>query len=101
PPTTDISTLSLHDALPIWCRRLLAVLDHAILIDDEGRAGSGVANSGEHRKDHVVLFDRFFVEIAGESEINIFLLRPGFLSERSIDRKSTRLNSSHLVISYA
>src|SRR2546426_9521476 len=58
--TTEIYTLSLHDALPISCRI------HA-------RASRGGVRSGT--------------------------VRPGHRAPR--DRKSTRLNSSHLVISYA
>src|SRR5256885_12909238 len=57
--TTEIYTLSLHDALPIWV---------AVAIDSSYRQGRHW-KSGHH-------------------------------SNRS-DRKSTRLNSSHLVISYA
>src|SRR2546426_4988055 len=59
--TTEIYTLSLHDALPI----------------------SDIATSCTGRS-------------AGTNEV----LSPGAAS-RSPDRKSTRLNSSHLVISYA
>src|ERR1039457_4631254 len=55
--TTEIYTLSLHDALPIYVWSWRAV------------AGN--------------------------------LCRPATLSGSGVDRKSTRLNSSHLVISYA
>src|SRR5258708_33296733 len=64
--TTEIYTLSLHDALPICgvlCRKHAAVV-----------AG------GEHEGD--------------------LALRQG-LRDRIEDRKSTRLNSSHQIISYA
>src|SRR2546430_17400520 len=59
--TTEIYTLSLHDALPI------CVL-------------------GRHR-------DAVLADVAD--------LRPGHLEVGDIDRKSTRLNSSHSQISYA
>src|SRR5256885_5011985 len=64
--TTEIYTLSLHDALPICGDDVgtLAVLQPG----SEQFAGAGAAGAGEH----------------GDG-----------------DRKSTRLNSSHLVISYA
>src|ERR1039457_7602494 len=55
--TTEIYTLSLHDALPIWL------------------PGDAVERQGARRRGH-----------------------PGVVGT---DRKSTRLNSSHLVISYA
>src|SRR5436309_10872557 len=58
-PTTEIYTLSLHDALPISARRV-------------HRAGLFAPPAGGGRSDHGIL-----------------------------DRKSTRLNSSHVKISYA
>src|SRR5438105_8042269 len=58
--TTEIYTLSLHDALPIWAQRLRA-----------GGALALTAGGGSAR-------------VAG-----------------AVDRKSTRLNSSHEWISYA
>src|SRR2546430_7061015 len=71
--TTEIYTLSLHDALPI-CVRLV----HAAGRHDLGRSRRGIA--GAVRDD-------------GAGEIRD---RP-----RPADRKSTRLNSSHSQISYA
>src|SRR5256885_4130848 len=65
--TTEIYTLSLHDALPILCRG--AHHQHA-------HAGGGLAD--RHLPGPVL-----------------------FAESRRLDRKSTRLNSSHLVISYA
>src|SRR3989454_7648064 len=61
--TTEIYTLSLHDALPIYRGRRLGL----------ERAGRDVVEERE---------------------------RPRAVDE-NVDRKSTRLNSSHLVISYA
>src|SRR5256885_4202441 len=62
--TTEIYTLSLHDALPI----------------SERRDGAGDDENSENRPGHrVTLLYRMTAK----------------------DRKSTRLNSSHLVISYA
>src|SRR5688572_31267552 len=74
--TTEIYTLSLHDALPIYCPTLLR------------RQGRYTRDPSFHQS------------------------RPNDLAERSstrargrpfceIDRKSTRLNSSHSQISYA
>src|SRR5256885_8164194 len=60
--TTEIYTLSLHDALPICLREQLAVRD------DDHVAGCALQIRDPHPH---------------------------------VDRKSTRLNSSHLVISYA
>src|SRR5205807_9516082 len=66
--TTEIYTLSLHDALPIST-------DH-----DDRRGGPARVSSGPRR-------DRRSGRDAAGAPIS--------------DRKSTRLNSSHLVISYA
>src|SRR5436305_13325711 len=58
--TTEIYTLSLHDALPIWVRRRLGGGDEA-----------------------------FILHLLSQSK------------DEGLDRKSTRLNSSHVRISYA
>src|SRR5256885_12366190 len=65
--TTEIYTLSLHDALPIYHEDMAA--EHALFL-------------------HVVAAGQGFAH--GVYEV-----------QRGVDRKSTRLNSSHLVISYA
>src|SRR5437588_8330412 len=70
PATTEIYTLSLHDALPIWSSA--AGERHGVSLGARCRQGS--ARSSREN-------ERFLVGIA--------------------DRKSTRLNSSHTVISYA
>src|SRR2546426_6883439 len=64
--TTEIYTLSLHDALPIWSARY----ESAVVVSRPAAARRGRGHSATAR-----------------------------LHAR--DRKSTRLNSSHLVISYA
>src|SRR3712207_7909905 len=71
--TTEIYTLSLHDALPIWFRA----------IDRLPERPSPAATMGTVV--HAVLE-------------RLFDLAP---HERTVDRKSTRLNSSHANISYA
>src|SRR3712207_7283922 len=81
--TTEIYTLSLHDALPIWSQRWLALLraGHPIALRRRqrtaGRRRSDAGHAGGRRRGH---------------------LRGGPGGE---DRKSTRLNSSHANISYA
>src|SRR5438552_14618482 len=64
---TEIYTLSLHDALPIWGRR-----------DLETAPG-----------------------LAGQSHGPVFCGRAVAVATGWLDRKSTRLNSSHQIISYA
>src|SRR5438552_14996154 len=69
-PTTEIYTLSLHDALPISSPQLQAAL-----------------NVGRHLS-----------RASGEKKIALGQLTA---DEAARDRKSTRLNSSHQIISYA
>src|SRR3989454_6871521 len=82
--TTEIYTLSLHDALPILegggggeeadvGSNFFRLFDDVVAADDGGSVG-GLEDGSEHAESR------------------------GF---SGTDRKSTRLNSSHLVISYA
>src|SRR3712207_6954233 len=83
--TTEIYTLSLHDALPIFAAQRL-------------REGLGLhdARDGQrvHRDRVRVVLD--LVRVA----VRVFVALGGRRVERE-DRKSTRLNSSHANISYA
>src|SRR5690606_39741593 len=89
PPTTEIYTLSLHDALPIWFG-LIA----------EAMAG---AFGGERTQFLTVVFAGCSMiaacELAADYEraLQWCHIADGFIQ----DRKSTRLNSSHVKISYA
>src|SRR5437660_5520481 len=75
PPTTEIYTLSLHDALPILSEKLQ--LDGFLQIGTEQQGVTGAESSS-------YLAQELVAGIAIE-----------------VDRKSTRLNSSHVAISYA
>src|SRR5205807_8233104 len=73
---TEIYTLSLHDALPIFAPEVLVMLIAGdLFLVHEFLDGNGVRTIGEAQQE------------AGKHQAE--------------DRKSTRLNSSHLVISYA
>src|SRR3712207_7886995 len=80
--TTEIYTLSLHDALPIWA------------------AGEEAANAGWGGGE-------WAVAEADESDASFLELGPEIAIVNNVemdhhsDRKSTRLNSSHANISYA
>src|SRR2546426_5051725 len=76
--TTEIYTLSLHDALPICTRRIVAFLE-------------------EHSAVEKVIYPE--LPSHPDYELCRKLLPKG--AGAVLDRKSTRLNSSHLVISYA
>src|SRR5690606_40594155 len=82
----ELSTLSLHDALPICIGRYLGLEPITV---------------GQSQHDCVML------EYAGGDKLYIpvenidVLSRYGSGEEAAVDRKSTRLNSSHVKISYA
>src|SRR2546430_10318377 len=81
--TTEIYTLSLHDALPIYCRERTETNPIRVL-DCKNPGCQQVA--------------------AGAPKMGQFLCAPcreHFDGLRAADRKSTRLNSSHSQISYA
>src|SRR5204863_5863216 len=86
------TTLTLHDALPIWTWPKLA---------DDLRA-AGVAH-GDLQHGNVILMLR-----PGGANLSLIdydgmfrLAPPGRSIKMTLDRKSTRLNSSHVEISYA
>src|SRR5207253_9997797 len=88
PPTTEISTLSLHDALPIsWARGERRFLAEAVV--------AGLVVGAVH-----LLFrlsSEFLVGALNDDGVYVTLGKA--IAEG--DRKSTRLNSSHVAISYA
>src|SRR5207253_10968204 len=84
-PTTDISTLSLHDALPIWRIRSI------------DRTADGVAHKFRSGGEKTTPSFSFVVSQHTYRRFPDGLRR---LRQR-LDRKSTRLNSSHVAISYA
>src|SRR5207244_12916633 len=80
--TTEPYTLSLHDALPIYLRGELAV--------------------GLHEKDPALASGVGGLEHGGKADRLRRSMRLGKRPHgREPDRKSTRLNSSHQIISYA
>src|SRR5690606_41908817 len=91
-PTTDISTLSLHDALPICHLR-----------------ASSASSSWPSDKNSLLLRLSAMVDRSWDTTVSHALsIASGFCrpwtnnsSNRGSDRKSTRLNSSHVKISYA
>src|SRR5690606_41951927 len=80
PPSTNIYTLSLHDALPISKDHLLPIAGIGALSRQIGDPPSQPMHEG---------FSDFPVAIADNPD------------RFGLDRKSTRLNSSHVKISYA
>src|SRR5205814_6484689 len=93
---TLIYTLSLHDALPIYS-------DGPLIVFFDGGRGLHVLVGGEWEDVESALEaggaqDRQDFVLVGQAAIITFVIRQEHVHE---DRKSTRLNSSHLGISYA
>src|SRR5699024_11985208 len=100
PPTTHISTLSLHDALPILKDDLHPVMERIVMLHEIG-------HDALHREEAVKAggFKEFNIfdmrQSRMEYEANIFASQISLPDDEILDRKSTRLNSSHVSISYA
>src|SRR5207244_11796774 len=94
PPTTMIYALSLHDALPIYAllARTASAEPSVIRIRIEGLRAEGLTDL---RKD--------VLEICKEDVRKgaVVSVTERAVRIRRLDRKSTRLNSSHQIISYA
>src|SRR5690242_21374196 len=92
PPTTEIYTLSLHDALPIYARdpktQAILPLRGKILNVERASMDKVVANTE---------IQSLIAAIGGGIGADFDLARTRY----GKDRKSTRLNSSHMSISYA
>src|SRR3712207_8819916 len=82
--TTEIYTLSLHDALPI-CPQIAQTIEHEI--------------TGDFRLSKIEIEFALLGQI--DAEGGHFRRSGGKVVVKCLDRKSTRLNSSHANISYA
>src|SRR3712207_9579786 len=87
--STEIYTLSLHDALPIYRRYLLQKLGQETVFD---------MREALYQKVHDLGLDYHGKKRTGDT---ITRVTSDVKEVRSLDRKSTRLNSSHANISYA
>src|SRR5207302_10103875 len=83
PATPELSTLSLHDALPIWAEG--PFLTNGLCSMPRRRRMSAVSCSNSSSRSWCIV---------SSSALTLSSTEPG-------DRKSTRLNSSHVKISYA
>src|SRR5690606_41192054 len=90
PPPTALSTLSLHDALPICIARALSQDARLIIMDEP----SAVLDNEEVARLFGVIRD-----LRADGVAVLYISHR--LEEIREDRKSTRLNSSHVKISYA
>src|SRR5439155_21785015 len=87
PSTTPIYTLSLHDALPISIHRIASTYD---VLPASVPLGRGVFVDGIRALD-----------VTGDGIKEAVVTHGDDGSAGTVDRKSTRLNSSHVAISYA
>src|SRR5207245_8347687 len=96
PATTHISTLSLHDALPILLESMESARARGARLYGEvvgyGSAGAGTSNAlGPHARGFSGALTAALADAGVGAPDAVF----------TQDRKSTRLNSSHGSISYA
>src|SRR5699024_12320816 len=98
--TTYIYTLSLHDALPIYV--IILTGDHDILQLIDEQISVAIMRKGQGNYE---MFDdaNFYVKkgITPKQIIDLKGLMGDTADNYPGDRKSTRLNSSHVSISYA
>src|SRR5690606_41987546 len=97
PAAINIHTLSLHDALPIYAVRVMTA--GAVDFGEKPSVISSIAKYHVTERARVIVNDGMDI-IGGKG---ICLGPSNFLGRayQQIDRKSTRLNSSHVKISYA
>src|SRR5699024_11964684 len=101
PTTTSRATLSLHDALPIYFFSSDSEESPDPSADpspgEEGEEEEEDSEEEEQASNHGLPDS---CEAAGVTEV-VGDLAPGTVLDEERDRKSTRLNSSHVSISYA
>src|SRR5205807_9239788 len=99
PASSSTATLSLHDALPILVfGDAGAIADSSIATLPHG-LWSSVWFASSH--DHMAALPNSLLTVTLASNFGTFMLYMLSCIVCMVDRKSTRLNSSHLVISYA
>src|SRR5699024_11612811 len=97
PSPTDIYPLSLHDALPIFTKISAPDLFAAFVLSSNLVVLSLVRDILTIKP----LSSKSFLTRLVISKVRSFSFNPLPLAPGSLDRKSTRLNSSHVSISYA
>src|SRR5690606_40062470 len=91
--TTESYTLSLHDALPIYPEQAFHLMGKAV-VEGVGEDDLGNMLSSFQRLAFGAEKWREYVDLLQS-------IAPDIMDEELSDRKSTRLNSSHVKISYA
>src|SRR5689334_20616539 len=99
-PSTEIYTLSLHDALPISAHRLLGKLPAELRSDPDAKALEEMCDCTHIDIVHLINRPGAYSSSSKDYEFSRATMRWRWNAGLE-DRKSTRLNSSHSSISYA
>src|SRR5699024_12537207 len=94
PATSTIYTLSLHDALPIS-------LDNLMKFTDMFLSTIRGTDSYQALYNHMHFFDHSLKNLSYALQYDDYHIKANKNFQKTEDRKSTRLNSSHVSISYA
>src|SRR5439155_17483619 len=94
--TTEIYTLSLHDALPIYIDAATASSPRRRASPEGSKTSPSSSGSGSAPDGPTVFYGH-----RQDQHADARSRRGGDLRRQPRDRKSTRLNSSHVAISYA
>src|SRR5690606_39544895 len=98
PPPTDTYTLSLHDALPIYLAHV--PIPKMIRRQPQVRGRHQLQHFGEHEALQRSA-ERSAIRLDPVDGQSSRAGQQAGIEEMQLDRKSTRLNSSHVKISYA
>src|SRR5690242_14369857 len=97
PATTEIYTLSLHDALPIYASARLRARKPARVNRYRDRAALQPPLASLSRQESGMQ-PTYYERLLADEQLGLASILDGDIAQ---DRKSTRLNSSHMSISYA
>src|SRR5690606_41927276 len=100
-PSTALYALALHGALPIFFAKLPALVERAGNAEQGGGSITAfytVLSGGDDQQDPIADSARAILD--GHVVLSRRLAEEGHYPAIDIDRKSTRLNSSHVKISY-
>src|SRR5207253_10648565 len=98
---SEIYSLSLHDALPI-CYGFTTVRDLGCIDPDWPTVDlRNAINAGLVEGPRLIVAAHILSASAGHADLRGFYGSRWSLPVSAVDRKSTRLNSSHVAISYA
>src|SRR5690606_39492687 len=101
PEQSTIYTLALHDALPIFKVSFTKPLDELGELEHQFLSLVHRIVRKRHHEGESLVSDRAFLLLQPNSDFKRLMESHFFLLKKKGDRKSTRLNSSHVKSSYA